>query len=60
MAFMLPMLEMCSYAEDSSTKPQPIDIRLLYYYRTDNPINLFRILEKEPIDAGNRIAAMQP
>ncbi len=53
-AFMIPMLEMCS---DNHCRFIP---EILYYYRTNNPLNLFRTHADEQLTADKRIRSLNP
>ena len=60
MAFMLPMLEMCTPAKGSLKNHSQFVPEIVYLYRTDNPLNLFRTHPDEQKAAGKRIAALKP
>ncbi len=59
-AFMLPMLEMCAPAKGSTKNHSRYIPDILYLYRTDNPLNVFRTHAKQQLEAGKRIAAQKP
>ncbi len=60
MAFMLPMLEMCAPPKGSNINHSRFVSEILYLYRTDNPLNVFRTHAEAQKEAGNRIAAQKP
>lgn len=60
MAFMIPMLEMCSPTTSSAKNHSRFIPEILYYYRTNNPLNLFRTHAEEQLQADKRLRAQKP
>ncbi len=60
MAFMLPMLEMCSPSSTTGKNHSIFIPEALYLYRTNNPLNLFRIRRKLQKDVDNFIRTKEP
>lgn len=59
-AFMVPMLEMCSPTKKSTKNHSMFRPEVLYLHRKDNPLSVFRILGAAQEEAAEFIMSKEP